>query len=63
MAKNGREGAMYAEPVEWVSPLGVKRIRNLVTNAKIYMVSIWGKPLLRWTQSKATPIMVVEVGS
>ena len=22
MAKNGREGAMYAEPVEWVSPLG-----------------------------------------
>ena len=47
MAKNVREGAMYAEPVEWVSPLGVKLIRNLVTNAKFYMVSIWGKLLQR----------------
>ena len=24
MAKNGRKGAMYAEPVDWVSPTGEK---------------------------------------
>ena len=28
MKKNNREGAMYAEPVEWVSPAGVKFIGN-----------------------------------
>ena len=37
MAKNGREGAMYAEQVEWVSPTGGKFIGNLVIIAKIYI--------------------------
>ena len=29
MEKNGRKGAMYAEPVEWVLPAGGKIIDNL----------------------------------
>ena len=36
MAKNGHEGAMYAEPLEWVSPTGEKFIGNVVINGKIY---------------------------
>ena len=31
--KNNREGAMYAEPVEWVSPTGVTFIGNVMINA------------------------------
>ena len=42
MAKNGREGAMYAEPVEWVSTTE-KLIGNVVINAKIYIGTIWGR--------------------
>ena len=33
-AKNGRKGAMYAEPVEWVSPAGEKLFGNVVINAE-----------------------------
>ena len=33
--KNGREGVMYAEPVDWVSPTGEKNIGNVVLNSKI----------------------------
>ena len=47
MAKNGSKGAMYAEPVEWVAPTGEKLIGNLVTNAKSYIGTIWGKLLQR----------------
>ena len=32
--KIGREGALYAEPVEWILPTGEKLIRKLVFNAK-----------------------------
>ena len=45
MAKKGPEGAMYAEPVEWISPTGGKFIGNVVINAKIYNGTIWGKLL------------------
>ena len=41
MKKNNREGAMYAEPVEWVSPTGVKLIGNVMINAKLYIGTIW----------------------
>ena len=34
MKKNGLEGAMYAEPVEWTSPTGQKFIGNVVLSAK-----------------------------
>ena len=43
MKKNNREGAMYAEPVEWVSPTGVKFIGNVMINAELYIGKIWGK--------------------
>ena len=45
--KNGREGAMYAEPVQWVSPTGEKLNGNVVINAKTYIGAIWGKLLQR----------------
>ena len=44
-AKNGREGAMYAELVEGVSPTGEKLIGNVVINAKICFGTIWRKLL------------------
>ena len=47
MAKNGREGAMYAEPVEWVSTTGEEFAGNVVINAKIFIGTIWGKLLKR----------------
>ena len=43
MAKNGREAAMYTEPVEWVS----KFIGNVVINGKISIGTTWGKLLQR----------------
>ena len=45
--KKNREGAMYAEPVEWVSPTGVKLIGNVMMNAKHYIRTIWGKLIQR----------------
>ena len=36
MAKYGREGAMYAESVEWFSPTGEKFIGNVLMNGKVY---------------------------
>ena len=47
MRKNGREGAIYAEPEELTSPTGHKIIENVVINAKIYIGTIWGKLLQR----------------
>ena len=47
MAKNGREGAMCAEPVEWISPTGDKLIGNIIIKAKIYIGTTWGKLLQR----------------
>ena len=47
MKKNNREGAMYAEPVEWVSPTGLKLIGNVMINAKLYIGTIWGKLIQR----------------
>ena len=41
--KNGREGAMYSEPVEWLSRTEEKLIGNVVINAKTYIATIWGK--------------------
>ena len=40
MAKSGREGALYAKPLEWVSPIG-----NVVIKAKIHIGTICGKLL------------------
>ena len=45
MTKNGPEGAMYAELVEWTSPTGQKLIGNVVINSKIYIGAIRGKLL------------------
>ena len=47
MRKNNREGAMYAEPVEWVSPTGVKLIGNVMINARLSIGTIWVKLLQR----------------
>ena len=47
MTKNGRKGAMCAEPVEWTSPIGQKFIGNVAINAKIYIGIIWGKLVQR----------------
>ena len=38
---------MYGEPVEWVSPTGVKLIGNVMINAKLFIGTIWGKLLQR----------------
>ena len=43
MKNNNCEGARYAEPVEWVSPTGVKLIGNVMINAKLYLGTIWRK--------------------
>ena len=47
MAKNGREGAIYAELVEWVSTTGEEFAGNVVINAKVFIGTIWGKLLQR----------------
>ena len=41
--ETGREGAMYAEPVEWLSRTEEELIENVVINAKTYIRTIWGK--------------------
>ena len=46
-AKNGRKGAMYAEPVEWVSPAGEKLFGNVVINAEFTWEQFGGKLLQR----------------
>ena len=38
---------MYAEPIEWVSPTGLKLIGNVMINAKLYIGTIWGKLIQR----------------
>ena len=45
--KKNREGAMYVELVEWVSPTGVKLIGNVMINAKLYIGTVWGKLIQR----------------
>ena len=47
MAKNGREVAMYVEPVDWVSSTGETLIGNVVVDAEICMGTIWLKLLQR----------------
>ena len=47
---------MYAEPVEWVSPTGVKIIGNVMTNAKLYIGTIWGKLIQRNLLSFKDPL-------
>ena len=47
---------MYAEPVEWVSPTGVKLIGNVIINAKLYIGTIWGKLLQRNLLSFKDPL-------
>ena len=47
---------MYAEPVEWVSPTGVKLIGNVMINAKLYIGTIWGKLLQRNLLSFKDPL-------
>ena len=54
--KNNREGAMYAEPVEWVSPTGVRLIGNVMINAKLYIGTIWGKLIRRNLLSFKDPL-------
>ena len=56
MKKNNCEGAMYAEPVEWVSPTGVKLIGNVMINAKLYIGTIWGKLIQRNLLSFKDPL-------
>ena len=43
MTKNGREGAMYAEPLYWTSPTGQNLNGNVVINAKTYIGTTWRK--------------------
>ena len=50
MAKNGREGAMYAEPVEFVSLTGEKLIGKVVINAKMFVGTIF------WDAATKKPI-------
>ena len=40
ISKNGRDGAMYSEPVECVSPTGEKVIRIVIIIAKIYIETV-----------------------
>ena len=47
---------MYAEPVEWVSPTGVKLIGNVMINAKLYIGTIWGKLIQRNLLSFKDPL-------
>ena len=47
---------MYAEPVEWVSPTGVKLIGNVMINAKLYSGTIWGKLIQRNLLSLKDPL-------
>ena len=47
MKKYNCVGAMYVEPVEWVSPAGVKLIGNVMINAKLYLGTIRGKLIQR----------------
>ena len=47
---------MYAEPVEWVSPTGVKLIGNVMINAKLYIRTIWGKLIQRNLLSFKEPL-------
>ena len=47
---------MYAEPVEWVSPTGVKLIGNVMINAKLYIGTIWGKLIQRNLLSFKNPL-------
>ena len=54
--KKNREGAMYAEPVEWVSPTGVKFIGMMMINAKLYIGTIWGKLIQRNLLSFKDPL-------
>ena len=56
MKKYNREGAMYAEPVEWVSPTGVKLIGNVMINAKLYIGTVWGKLIQRNLLSFKVPL-------
>ena len=56
MAKNGREGAMYTDHAEKVSPTGEKLIQNVVINAKTYIRTIWGKLLQRHLLSFKDPL-------
>ena len=54
--KKNREGAMYAEPVEWVSPTGVKIIGNVMISAKLYIKTIWEKLIQRDLLSFKDPL-------
>ena len=56
MKKNGREGAMYAEPVEWTSPTGQKIIGKVVIKAKIFIGTIWGTLLKRSLLNAKDPL-------
>ena len=56
MKKNNREGAMYAERVECVSPTGVKLIGNVMINAKLYIGTIWRKLIQRNLLSFKDPL-------
>ena len=47
---------MYAEPVEWVSPTGVKFIGKVMINAKLYIGTIWGKLIQRNLLSFKDPL-------
>ena len=47
---------MYSEPVEWVSPTGVKLIGNVMINAKHYIATIWGKLIQRNLLSFKDPL-------
>ena len=47
---------MYAEPVEWVSPTGVKLIGNVMINAKLYIGTVWGKLIQRNLLSFKDPL-------
>ena len=47
---------MYAEPVGWVSPTGVKLIGNVMINAKCYIGTIWGKLIQRNLLSFKDPL-------
>ena len=56
MKKNNRQGAMYAEPVEWVSLTGVILIGNVMINAKLYIGTVWGRLLQKKLLSFRDPL-------
>ena len=56
MEKNNCECAMYVEPVDWVSPTGVKLIENVMINAKLYIGTFWGKLIQRNLLSLKDPL-------